>query len=1803
MKIYDFIITMAFILSVLLSPTFGKDHSVYAEGEACAVNSPSSGNYSVDFCITSPTNGSTLSGDINVTSSFSTTGSAPGIQRVIFYLNNDYLLTDFESAYSFLLPTSKFVDGNYTLSVVVVMRDGYVFQMGSVTVNFSNGNITTPVNSNTFQIFTSPTHANGQPFMVAAGGDGASGITNSANVTNLISGLNPDMFLYLGDVYNKGTYTEFINWYGNEQSFFGQFKSITNPIVGNHEYENGEAPGYFDYWDNVPDYYSYDAGGWHFIALNSNYSVVPVKSGSAQYEWLQTDLNANSDKCTVVYFHHPLFNIGPPSSTTELMDIWNLLVQAEVEIALTGHDHTYQRWSPLGINGQPDPNGITQFVAGASGHGVQTISKSDDRVAFFSDANPGALGVLMLGLNAEGANYSYINTTGEIIDSGVIPCSTENQDTQAPTIPGNISVNVVNSTQVDVSWTNSIDNTGVAGYTIYRDGVAIGNVSSGSTSFQDSDLFPEMTYSFTVDAYDLAGNNSGQSEPVVVSTPPLPGTIMYSVESDAYVSSVNTTSNYGRATTLRMDASPDVHSYLRFVVQGLAGNPIESARLQIFSNTTSSLGFNVKEVLDNSWSKYLMNYNNAPELGNLISSSGSITSGSWVELDVTSFVSGEGVFSFGLDTTSSSAMSVASRESGMNSALLLIDLQLNGADNLPPTTPSGLAASLNMNPLSVGLSWSPSIDNVGVAGYSIYRNGEHLSDVSGDTLTFIDSTVLPLSDYIYTVTAYDLAGNYSPVSDAVSLSTPENQPPSVPNDLSAIVNETGAARISWTASTDNVAVTGYTLYRDDVVLTTLTSSDLSYIDTTVTTGFSYSYSVDAFDQAGNRSERSISVFLNIADNQSPSTPSGLSASIVGTFQVELSWNPSSDNVEVIGYSVLRNGISIDTVTGTTLTYTDSSVSPNVEYTYTIAAFDQAGNHSTESDPVIVSVPDLPQVLKLTPEADAYVDASKPTMNYGNSTTLRADASPDLHAFLRFNIPDLGVKSISRAQLFFYANSNIRKDIQILEVANNTWSENTIIYSNAPVLGNIVSSISSVSTGSWAVFDVTSYINRSGDFSFGLVNTSSTSINLASRESGANSPYLVLDLFTAVPDNTAPTTPTGLVASATNSYQVNLTWNPSSDNVGVAGYSIYRDGLLIDTVSDTTLLYTDSSVSPNTEYSYSIDAYDMAGNYSSVSAPVNVITPDIPDVLTITPEADAYVNSGSPNSNYGSSSTLRADASPDLHSFIKFNVNNLGGKVISRAQLFVYANNRTNKGLNVHSVSDNTWGEGTITFNNAPVLGDIIGFSSSGNTGVWLIYDITSYITGEGLFTFGLDTPGTTSISLASRESGINSPYLLLDLSVFTPDTESPTIPTELTASVNNSSQVDLNWVASTDNVEVTGYTIYRDGLSIATVPGTILNFSDTDLLSSTAYIYSVDAFDAEGNHSELSNSVSVTTPENEPPTTPEVLSVVDNGPTHVTINWNASLDNIGVTGYTVYRDGALLSILDNQTFTLNDYSVYPGQTYSYTLDAFDNAGNHSLPSSPIQVTVTSEDLEAPTTPGGLTVTVVDHTQIDLNWIASTDNVAVNGYTLYRDGLMIATIPVPSLTYQDTKVLPGTSYAYSIDAFDQAGNHSALSDQIPATTPDLPSTLTIYPNADSYVNESLLDSNYGSATSLRVDASPILNSFMRFSVQGLYGRAITRVQLLIFANSSSGNGLDALAVSDNNWTENTINFSNAPVMDGILGSSSLVSAGTWINFDLTGYIIGEGDYSIGLSTTGLTAISLASRESGEFSPQLIIDLQY
>jgi len=138
-----------------------------------------------------------------------------------------------------------------------------------------------------------------------------------------------------------------------------------------------------------------------------------------------------------------------------------------------------------------------------------------------------------------------------------------------------------------------------------------------------------------------------------------------------------------------------------------------------------------------------------------------------------------------------------------------------------------------------------------------------------------------------------------------------------------------------------------------------------------------------------------------------------------------------------------------------------------------------------------------------------------------------------------------------------------------------------------------------------------------------------------------------------------------------------------------------------------------------------------------------------------------------------------------------------------------------------------------------------------------------------------------------------------------------------------------------------------------------------------------------------------------------------------------------------------------------------------------------------------------------------------------------------------------------------------------------------------------------VNSGSPTSNYGSATTLRADASPDVHSYLRFNVQGLSG-TVRRATLRIFANSASTLGCIANSVSDNTWTESTLNYSNSPSVGAVIGLSSSFGTGVWISIDVTTYIKGNGIYNLGLTTSGSTAISFASREAGANAPQLIIE---
>ena len=266
------------------------------------------------------------------------------------------------------------------------------------------------------------------------------------------------------------------------------------------------------------------------------------------------------------------------------------------------------------------------------------------------------------------------------------------------------------------------------------------------------------------------------------------------------------------------------------------------------------------------------------------------------------------------------------------------------------------------------------------------------------------------------------------------------------------------------------------------------------------------------------------------------------------------------------------------------------------------------------------------------------------------------------------------------------------------------------------------------------------------------------------------------------------------------------------------------------------------------------------------------------------------------------------------------------------------------------------------------------------------------------------------------------------------DTASPSIPANLRA-VSSSQSVALAWTASTDNVGVTNYVVYRDGLPRMTLPGSTTSWTDSSLVGNTLHRYQVTARDATGNESAKSNEAVRTLADTTAPSAPTKLARTLTGFT-VKLTWTASTDNVGVTGYTIYRGGVAIGTSTTPTYT--DSAAPLGKTSSYTVRARDAAGNLSAASAAVTAAVPA-DKTGPTTPGGVKVTVgaTGTKQITVAWNASTDNVGVVSYYLYRGNAKYKLLG-KVLSYVDTGLKAGTKYTYKVYALDAAGNWSGAS---------------------------------------------------------------------------------------------------------------------------------------------------------------------
>ena len=246
-----------------------------------------------------------------------------------------------------------------------------------------------------------------EPAVVWAVGDGANGGAAAKALAQYIASARPDRFLYLGDVYEHGTRAEFKRSY---RSVYRRLDRVTAPTPGNHDWPNA-SEGYLPYWKRtlkrkVRSYYSFRAGGWQLLSLNSEDAHGP---GSRQVRWLRRAAAGPGD-CRLAFWHRPRFSAGSHGDQSDIEPLWGAL-RAKAKIVVAGHDHNMQRLKQI--------DGITQFVSGAGGKSHYELDRSYPRLDFANDRDDGAL---RLELRPGRARYAFVSVTGKVLDSGALRC-------------------------------------------------------------------------------------------------------------------------------------------------------------------------------------------------------------------------------------------------------------------------------------------------------------------------------------------------------------------------------------------------------------------------------------------------------------------------------------------------------------------------------------------------------------------------------------------------------------------------------------------------------------------------------------------------------------------------------------------------------------------------------------------------------------------------------------------------------------------------------------------------------------------------------------------------------------------------------------------------------------------------------------------------------------------------------------------------------------------------------------------------------------------------------------------------------------------------------------------------------------------------------------------------------------------------------------------------------------------------------------------------------------------------------------
>lgn len=934
-------------------------------------------------------------------------------------------------------------------------------------------------------------------------------------------------------------------------------------------------------------------------------------------------------------------------------------------------------------------------------------------------------------------------------------------DTSIPTIALTSPANgaTVTGGQINV-LTSASDNTGVTKVDFAVNGQAKGSVTTAPYTFTwNTAGLSNGSYTIKATAYDAAGNSAFSSSTVTFVAP----TACSRIPTDL-----------GTATsTVSVPTSGTYHAWSRMYAPDGTNN---SYYLQIDANCPVNVG-DSKTLNANTWT--WVNHKD----------------GSTTPIDVSL-------------TAGTHTLTMIGREKGVR-----LDRVLLLKDACTPTgNGDNCTATADTTPPSVTLTAPPANETVkgtiqlsatasdqggsGVSRVEFFYNGTNPIDsktVSPYSVTW-DTTSIPNGTYALTAKATDAAGNSKvSASSVVTINNADTTPPSTPQDFVVKSSTSAAIVTSWSASTDTggSGLAGYHLYRNGALIST--GTETSFEDPTVSDSTHYTYAVDAYDVAGNTSDRATLTASTAtpSDATAPTVPTNLAAKSSASGRIDLSWKASTDTggSGIAGYYVRRNSSIVSPlIVGTT--FADTTVVAGSQYTYDIIAVDGAKNTSSPSKTVVITTarvtdttpPSVPGGVAALAVGSSQVNISwHPSSDTGGSGLVGYNVYRD-GTKLTANAPTIGDTygdaTVQSGRTYVYTVTAIDRSGNESARSESTSVSTPTADSQVLLSDTFQQGASNWTTelGNWnivndskrgAVYRQTA--SRDAWSTFGSNNWTDYSVEAAIRPTDFKPPkdgtsfaalygrwqdeshwYYVVLRNTGVLElkrNNANTYT--LLASKKMAVTPNAWYKIRLQMIG-SSLKVYVDGKSVLSATDTTIEH--GKVGLGTYYAKA-DYDDVIVSRSAV-----------PQVLSFQPTDDAEIQKNEPTANFGAAKTMMADASPVKNYLTKFVVSGINGRNVTSAKLKLYNTNNSSKGEKFWPVASNNWKESSLTWSNAPNAAATPIFSLGGTRkGNTYEVDVSSYIRSDGTFSLRATTSGQDGTGFATKEATTKSqrPTLIL----------------------------------------------------------------------------------------------------------------------------------------------------------------------------------------------------------------------------------------------------------------------------------------------------------------------------------------------------------------------------------------------------------------------------------------------------------